>query len=89
MTTREVLLAAAREIEERGWWDGTDDFPEPGGPCCFVMSIMATRASNDEQSEAENALRRYLGCEYLVDWPHNRTQAEAIAALREAAARCA
>ena len=86
-TVADVLREAARIIEEFGWWQSGN--PDRSYGHCAMTAV--SQASNDDDalsSQALYVLRRSLG---LGRWPDawndepDRTEAEVIAALRNAA----
>lgn len=88
-TASDVLLAAARYIEEHGWsQDGA--WIERDGSACAVGGIQAV-TDWDEKGlavAAENGLCEFLGVVCAESWNDalGRTRDEVLAALRGAAA---
>jgi hypothetical protein len=92
-TAQDVLLAAARYIEEHGWhggqsWDGGDK------AVCATDAIVEVEPNTALRWAAHDRLIAYLGgrpAEYSVVWSWNdapgRTEAEVLQALRAAAQR--
>lgn len=91
-TTREVLLAAAEEIERSGLHKG-EYWPNPSrwteGPCCTVGAVRracGTRFDTTSVEDAVSVLERRLRCE-VARWNDapERTASDVIRALRAAA----
>lgn len=89
ITTKDVLLAAADLIEERGLAKGQDATDGEGtpAPTCAGLAIGETALHRDTFFSVMDHLRAYLGVRSITAWNDapERTQAEVVAALRGAA----
>lgn len=85
MTTRAILLAAARHLERHGWTQGARG--SRGTPCCAVGAIGVAAGSAHAAYEAVAVVRQHLGVHGLSSWndQRGRRAAEVTAALRGAA----
>lgn len=86
----DTLNKAADLIEERGWWDGTGDFPKLRvGPTCAGLAIR--EAQNYEPllapviSEAGEFLTDYLGSR-IPRWNDAQPDGETVVSTLRAAA---
>lgn len=89
-TARDVLLGAARLIEERGWLQ--HNYRGPNGERCATSALLAAahfRISqpNPAYCEANRRLERVIRDRSVTGWNDKpgRTEAEVLAALRQAA----
>ena len=99
MTPREVLLAAARRIEEkglfRGHYNGNVDFKhlrskseaESTGACDATMSLRAVGVGHDRAVEqAKELLRAEIGGGSISEWSDEHTAEEVAGVMRKVAA---
>ena len=88
-----VLLAAADDIEQNGWWDGSDGGKMIGAlghlTNCALLAIDLDHKSPHGAARACNRLERHLGLSRggVPNWndEEGRTKEEVVAALRAAA----
>lgn len=84
MTPAEVLRKAADLIEERGWWNGTDDMLD-GATFCVITAVTRVAGGN-AAFNATTLFERAVGVARADEWNDAQPNGEVvIAKLREVA----
>lgn len=102
MTAREILLAAARRIDEKGLYrchyNGNQDFKhlrtkseaESTGPCDATMSLRAVGLDHPQAvDQAKELLRAEIGGGSISWWSDEHTAEEVAGTMRKVAKKAA